>query len=596
MPATAALPWTRMGIGLLQGGLLVALAETAEHHVWPATNGLVFAPLFTIAIFIPALVLAGLGNLSRRTLLVWAIIAGVFCAGLAIYDVYRDPVTPGFVQLVLPRSDLISRIYPTSTLWVSLAAILFIMHSLIVSAETDGRWVASYPSLFDVSWKQGVQLFLIIAFIAVLWGLLFLGAELFRLIRINFVAELIRRTVFWIPVTALAFSYAMHVTDVRANIVRGARTLKLLLLSWLLPVMVIITVGFIAALPFTGLEPLWATRRAASILLIAAAVLIFLVNAAYQDGRAESRPVAALRYAGVIAAIVLLPLVALASYAVLLRVRQYGWTPERIGAVACIVVAACYGVGYVVAAARSGLNLRELETTNLVTSLVIVSVILLLRSPLADPARISVMDQVGRLETGRIPPEKFDFAFLRFRSGRFGMEALHQLAVAASGPDADVVKERAGDALLAKSAFDIKPGAPRLTPQLLADNITVIRPSGASLPESFLAQDWKAFPRRWQLPRCLIAAAKCDAVMVDLDGDGQPEILLFNQPGTAAAFKAEADNSWKLLGTISNTFCRGVQEALRAGQFELVEPGLKDIEVAGQRLHVTMGCADASRQ
>ena len=74
----------------------------------------------------------------------------------------------------------------------------------------------------------------------------------------------------------LAFTCAIHVTDVRAGIVRGARTLKLTLLSWLLPIMALIAVTFLATLLFTGLEPLWSTRRATPVLLAAAAALVFL--------------------------------------------------------------------------------------------------------------------------------------------------------------------------------------------------------------------------------------------------------------------------------------------------------------------------------
>jgi hypothetical protein len=584
-----------MGVGILQGVALLALAEASERHIWPATDGLVFAPLFTIGMFMPTLVVAGLGNLRPQTLLWWAAAATVLCAACAVYDIYRDPGPYDFVQSVLPQRAVGLRIYPSWRMWLSLAAILFIMNSLIVSAETDGRLIASYPTHFDVSWKQGVQFFLVVVFVSVLWGLLFLGAELFRLIRIDFVAELIRRRIFWIPVTAFAVTYAIHVTDVRANIVRGTRTLGLML-AWLLPLMAIIAVGFIAALLFTGLEPLWATRRAAGILLIAAAVLIFLVNAAYQDGRSENRAAPALRYASIVAAIVLLPLIALASYAVMLRVRQYGWTPERIEATASIVVAACYAIGYVVAAARSGLDLRELEKTNLATSLIIVAVLLILRLPVADPDRISVADQVRRLETGATVPEKFDFAFLRFRSGRFGTEALQHLAATASGPDSAIIRERAADTLRAKSPFAIQQASPRITPELRAANITVIRPSGAILPERFLAQDWKAFPRQWLLPRCLVAAAKCEAFLVDLDDDGQPEILLFNIPAGGAAFKEQADNTWKFLGTIANAACPGVREALRAGQFEVVQPPLKEIEVDGEHLQVNTDCAPARRQ
>jgi hypothetical protein len=58
----SAMPWVRAGIGLLQGLALFALAQASEQHVWPATDGLLFAPLFTLAIFLPLLVISGLGK------------------------------------------------------------------------------------------------------------------------------------------------------------------------------------------------------------------------------------------------------------------------------------------------------------------------------------------------------------------------------------------------------------------------------------------------------------------------------------------------------------------------------------------------------
>jgi hypothetical protein len=551
------LPSARVGVGLLQGLALLALWEAAEQKTWPATEPFLFAPLLTVAVFIPPLLISGLGNLRPRTLFVWAAVAVILCAGLAIYDIYRDPILSGnSFQLVFPANGSIERISPSWVLWLSLAAILFIVHTLIVSAEADGRLRASYPTHFDVSWKQGVQFVLAVVFVGVFWALLFLGAELFRLIKIEFLAELIRRRVFWIPVTALAFSSALHVTDVRVNLVQGARTLTLILLSWLLPLMAVIGAAFIVALLFTGLEPLWGTRRAAGILLTAAAALVFLINAAYQDGRPEHRAAAVLRYASVLAAAVLLVLVTLAAYAVWLRIKQHGLTPERVGAAACVVAAACYGIGYVVAAARSGVSLRGLETTNVLTSLAIVVMLLALRSPVADLDRISVADQVRRLETGLTSPAQFDFTFLRFRAGRYGMDALQRLAAEPEGPEAKTIADRANAALKERYPADIRTA--RTGPEQRAGNITVIQPNGAALPDGFIRQDWNAFQRQWLLPRCLVAAAKCEAVLADLDGDGQPEILLFDLPaGNAAAFKGGADGNWQYLGTITHASCPG---------------------------------------
>jgi hypothetical protein len=55
----------------------------------------------------------------------------------------------------------------------------------------------------------------------------------------------------------------------------------------------LIITGFLCSLPFTGLAALWETRHATSLLLSANAVLIMLINAAFQNG--EAKVVLALR-------------------------------------------------------------------------------------------------------------------------------------------------------------------------------------------------------------------------------------------------------------------------------------------------------------
>jgi hypothetical protein len=120
----------------------------------------------------------------------------------------------------------------------------------------------------------------------------------------------------------------LQLTDVRTELVRGTRTLLLLLLSWLLPVMTVLAIGFLLALPFTGLEVLWKTKFAAALLLTVSAALIFLVNAVYHDGR--SIPAVILRYISLLVPAALIPLVAIAAYALTLRVTQYRWTTNRV--------------------------------------------------------------------------------------------------------------------------------------------------------------------------------------------------------------------------------------------------------------------------
>jgi hypothetical protein len=122
-------------------------------------------------------------------------------------------------------------------------------------------------------------------------------------------------------------------------------------------------------------------------------------------------------------------------------------------------------------------------------------------------------------------------------------------------------------------------------PASRAESITVVFPNGQTLPDSFLQQDWASGPEVWRLPYCLKAMGKCEAVMADLDGDGAPEILLFE--GSSATAYRHSAAAWGFLGTVLNVFCRkDVMDALRSGRFDVVPPEIKDMKVAGQRLWI----------
>jgi hypothetical protein len=572
MPARS-LALTRTLIGLLQGGFLYLLYNAAETRSWPATDPYTFAVMTTAGCAVPLLAVIGLGNLRPRTLVSWLVVATLLCGGIAAHGVYR-----GSWPTDWPFGVIVA---------LALFVIFIIMESLIAAGEADRRIIASYPRYFDMSWKLGVQFVLALLFLAALWSLLWLGAALFNLIKVSLLSELIQKRWFAIPVSTMAMAYSLHVTDLRANLVTGARTLLLTLLSWLLPVMTIFAVLFLLALMFVGLEPLWATRRATGILLWSVAALVFFINAVYQDGKPEPPVALVLRQSRWLAAIAIAPLVSLAGYGLMLRVEQYGWTPERVVAAACVIVAACYAIGYALAAAVPRPAMKPIELTNVLTACVTVAVSLALLSPIADPARISVADQIRRLDAGEIAPDKFDFAFLRSSAGRYGTEALQRLAEDAEGPQAALIMERAKLALQGQNNVIDQSRLRPTTPASRAANITVIHPASATLPDSFLQADWSGAQPQWRVPGCLLRDAKCEAILIDLDGDGHDEVLLFNSPGgVGIAFRGDGEGRWKMLDTIVNGTCPGVRQALRAGKFDAVAPPMKDVEVAGQRLFV----------
>lgn len=554
----------RIGTGLVQGVALWALTEAADNQVWPATNGVLFGVLAAVVLFTPFVVLGGLADMRRRTLVVWTLAAAAGLAALGAHDIDRRAAHE-VVEWISGQA------------MVFLAAVLFITHHLVSAADSDRKLIARFPTYFDQAWKHGVQLVMSAGFVGVFWLVLFLGAALFKLIGIEFVEELTRKSWFAIPATTTMFAAAVQLTDVRHGLIRGIRTVALTLLSWLLPVLVFLTGAFMLALPFTGLEPLWKTRSAAAILLSAAAVMIVLINAAYQDGEPDTPTPFILRWAGRIGGLLLLPLVGVAAYALGLRIGQYGLTPDRIIAAACVVAGVFYAVGYSLAAVLPGVWMKRLETANVVTAVVTVGLILALFSPLADPARLSVDSQMARIADGRLKPDKVDYRFLRFQSERYGVAALQTLK-----KEGGEVGKRATEALAWESEREAE-GPPAETVNLT--QAIKVWPAGAVLPVDFLtmaAADKARLQADCGTENADINGA-CNAILADVDGDGANEVLVI-QAGDADVF-AKGPAEWSKVGAFVPTGCAGYPEALREGRSKLVPSRpWRDLEINGERV------------
>lgn len=557
-PASPRMLALRLGAGLAQG--LAALVLIHQFWIKPfpedwnwAISGAMAAVLVTPLIF-----MGGLGTLRRATLTIWTLAAALIAAALGGYAYWAHLAS-------IRGGD-----FPVLAL--SGVVLFFIAHHLISAADEDRKLVAGYPTYFDGAWKHGVQLALSLAFTAVFWGLLFLGAGLFKLIGIDALLKLYDHDWFHIPATTLAFAAAVHLTDVRVGLIRGVRTVALVLLSWLLPLLTLIAAAFLLTLPFTGLKPLWDTKASTAVVLTAAALLIVLINAAYQDGRPESPPAAVLRWAARIAGVLIAPLVVIAGYGLILRIGQYGLTPERVYAAACVMLASVYAVGYLAAAVRPRPWMKTLEPTNVAAAALTVLLILALATPVADPSRVSVDDQMARITSGRTKVAEIDYAFFGSQSGQYGVAALKTLQ--ARGGDVGV---RATDALAGK----YQPAAP------VKPLIFNVYPKGAVLPEGFLVDG--------RLPNsaiCMSQEHACDLYVLDIDGDGRPEVAVDeNNYGSLYVYQTQTAGGWGQVATL-DLCAAGGKEALKAGTFKTVPSRWSEVEIGGRRFAVTppMNC------
>jgi len=557
-----------LGWGLVMWWLYRAVSSGATPH-WPATQPQVFGPLFLVCAYIPFLKLAGIGRLRWRTYGLWILAASIFVALIGWHDVARKVV------------DDLSPPYLSWPMSVFIAAALFIGHHLVAPADAERRWIASFPAYFDTAWKAGVQLVLSLAFTGAFWLLLHLGAALFRIIGLKFLDSLIGQDWFFIPVTTVVFAVAVHLTDVRDGLIRGVRSVVLMLLSWLLLVMTVLVAGFLVAMPFTGFDGLWKTGSATALVLSAAGALIVLINTAYQDGRPDTLPPVVLRIAVRVASVLLTPLILIALWGLALRIGQHGLTPDRIIASACALVGVAYAAGYGFAAlipfARPVAWMKPLERTNVVAAVLQVVLIVALFSPLADPARISVTDQMARLERGKIAPDKFDYRFLRFDSGKAGQTALARLAASAD----PAIAAQAKKAQAVKSRYDMREAqaAALRTPVITA------WPAGSTLPKGFIipvdVEDQRANCR---------ASGDCVARAIDLNGDGKVEIVLANS--YVATLYSQINDVWVRQGLYNITTCEGggkrpdARDLIKSDKLTPKPAPWPDLHVEGQVLAV----------
>ncbi|MEO9384365.1 DUF4153 domain-containing protein [Chromobacterium phragmitis] len=554
----------RAAIGLLQGIALYALYRASNHIGWLALHPMLFSPLLLAAASLPLLCQTGLDAMRPSRLAAWLAALAAVVAAVGAHDRWRAGLEN------IARPDLM----PGASAVLGGGLLLFIAWPLILAGEGERRWRAAYPAYFDAAWKLGLQLALSSLFLGVFWLILFLGAELFSLVGINGLRQLIEQSEFAIPASTLALSAGLHLTDVRPGIIQGLRSLLLTLLSWLLPLLAMLIAAFLALLPFTGLDSLWKTGHASALLLGASALLIFLLNTAYQDGRQASGRV--IRLSQRAACLLLAPLQALAAYSLALRVGQYGWSPERVFAACCVALGACYAAGYGWAALRRSPGLPGVAAANVGAAWLSLALLFALLTPLADPARISVSSQLARLQAGQANADRFDFDFLRYRGLRYGHAALLRLR---DEPGMNVaIRRKAADAL-SEDKREAKPKTPA----------QAVRPRGqTALPAGFLAQDWKlAAKRAPELPSCLQDGGdECDAYVGDYSGGGKAEVLLAEKlPARWSLFRQDAHGQWTLAATYDLPgACQAPLDALAAGRARAVAPRLPDLEAGGLRL------------
>ena len=553
-----------LGLSLAQGLALLWLWRATSQGYWPGQTPVLNFPLWALAIVWPSLLLLSVDvqNLGRTIAL-----ATGFAAVVALLAAYMGwQATP------------YGAFWLFSLLNYTIASLLIACFKALLYLQP---WAAgqrpAYEVLIALSWRNFLVVTLAVLAAAASYALLVLWGLLFSAIGIDFFQELFARDWFLFPVLTVAFGIGIHLFRRLAHLVDGLASLLEGLWRLLLPLAVGVQTVFLAALPFTGLAPLWETGNGTLLLLGLNGLVLFGANAVFGTGSHQPYPKAVHR--SLFAGIALAPVVAaLAAYGLYLRIDQYGWSVDRCWGV---VVCAFFGLLSVAYAwhvvSRGDAWPRGLPGVNTATGWLVLAAMLLVNTPLLDFRSISLASQWQRVESGTLALRDFDFFYAKTDLARPGWQKMQEL----------IAKYETIDPALARAIREPR-ALPRVAGRPLGLGPERRRPDSLEVPPGARqAADrlLEGGPFAWDIywPR-QDTDTPATWINVDLDANGEQDyVLIWAAEDSAAGIHVYfADSAWHAALLVPRTALlpgTDVLATLRDGEIRTVERTVRDLKI-----------------
>lgn len=547
-----------LGVSLLQGIALYLLYRSEEHDLWPSASPLWAFPLWTLALLAPLLLLLTVTrqNLRRAAMMTagFAVILGL----LATYIGWQAEPHGEF------RTGSLIFTFSASIALATFKALMYLQ-------QRADREPLTYAVLFTHSWRNFLVGVLGAIFTGIFWLILLLWGALFAVIEIDFFKELFEEPWFIIPVLAVAFGIGALLFRELTSIIDSITRILHRLIKLLLPLVALVSTIFVAALPFTGVQPLWDTGNGTALLLWLLAATLFFVNAVYQDGR-ESDPYPVVLHRAIYIALCVTPLVAgLAFYGLWLRIVQYGLTVERCWGLVTWLVLALFAVGYVVGILRRRDDwTHDLAQVNRAMGLVVLAIMLAANSPLLDFRKLSLSSQLDRVDNGDIELADFDFWYALQHLGRPGYLAVEAMKTDVGDGDPELL------ALMENPQPSWNQRAPTPVPW---DELQY-------WPEPFdLDDDLRALIEAEYVN--YFGDATPTLLQQDLNADGNDEVFLLFRNGSynsAAGFFYRDAGSWKK-GKLQQNYDVYDSGQTAFDNIRVIENPFNDLAIGPLRLH-----------
>ncbi|MEG5478515.1 DUF4153 domain-containing protein [Enterobacter hormaechei] len=447
------------------------------------------------------------------------------------------------------------------------------------TAPTD----AFYRDFNDKNWHNALTFLLVFVSNGLFWLVLFLWAELFKLIGISFFDRLFFNSDWFISVAiGVVSASAAVLARMQVRLILALQNLLTLIATGLLPLMAALALLFIGILPFVGLEAVSARISAAGLLTTLALLLLLLVTVVWHPQRQKLPYFSPLRGMIHLAVIIAPAYPVLAGWALWLRIAQYGWSPERLYGVLITIAALVWTVGFCLSVLFYRRDPQRLQAyITPATGLLALIFLLLVYTPVLDPWRISVESHMARYQDGRINADQVSLYMLS-NTGRKGREAMQMLQ---NDPQfiSNPKRQREINGLLSGNAG----GAGKMTAAMLEKQIQLA--PGMARPDKAL---WRAMlSNQYRFESCDSAQRNCLLIPLDLNSDGKPEAVLFQFTDRRIVAYTQTNTGWRIAGDawkMPEALTREeLDRALRQRKVKSVVKPWADIEILGERVDMS---------
>lgn len=296
------------------------------------------------------------------------------------------------------------------------------------------RMATPYADAHCHVWNDAIAGAGAVAFTGLSWLVLLVLSELFLLLKIEFLRDLMNDDWFGWTFSGAAFGAALGTLKNQSRVLGTLQNVVMLVLSLLAVPLALGLAVFLVATALSGPQVLWeATRSATPVLLTCAIGAFLLANTVVRNDDADMTRNRVVRAAALLLAAVILPLAVFAAVSMGLRLHQYGLSPERLWGLVAVAVACAFGIGYWAALVRGRFAKDgrgwawQVRQANLHLAVGACVFAILLALPILDFSAISTRNQLDRLDNGRVSAAKFDYSALRWDFGEPGKRALATL-------------------------------------------------------------------------------------------------------------------------------------------------------------------------